>query len=71
MLNEMNFETIYNVNYLQNDTYSITFKNDYIISADCACTPNQFNNYVFDDLCKITNFDDFYQYCCEHECSLI
>jgi len=71
MLNEIDFETVYNVNYCNDDTFSITFKSDTILNADCNCTLKQFNDYVFEDLCKITTYDAFYDYCCEHECALI
>ena len=68
MLNEMNFETVYNVTFV-GGFYIISLKG-HDIDVNVCSTEKQFDT-VFNDLCNITNFDDFYNYCCNHEVSLI
>lgn len=58
----MNFETFYNV-VNDGDFLIISFKNTNVSNDEA--------NSTFNELCNITSYNDFYNYCCEHECALV
>lgn len=69
-LTQENFETMYDVDYMPDcDCYSISFRNE---SIDVnLCIPPRYLNETINDLLCITNFDDFYNFCCEFEIPLL
>jgi hypothetical protein len=72
-LSEITFETVYTVSVTDEGFYIVTMNSSDMSDdeANVCCTEDQFNRYTFNDLCDITDSDEFYNYCCNHECSMV